>query len=534
MEETVRTDGKRFGCPGCGGGLRYDIAQGRLRCESCGQSYDMSSVPDPSRNAADGMMETEEYRCPQCGAAVHTTQTGVTSFCSYCGADVILTQRLSRMMRPRQIVPFRVTREECETIYRKRVRDARYAPADFGAQETVSHFRPVYIPFWRYSGASRGENLKGSATHRHSDSRYDYTDQYSYAVTGDISVTGVIYDASVSFEDETAQHLRFSTQNARPFHAGYLCGLYAEAPDTEPSLYKDGLEKCARDAWTKEFDKQCEYGDAKVEFPGEEFSTDAELMLMPVWLLAHRSGGRVVYTAVNGDTGSIICDTPISNRRFGTLALEMTAAILAALLLLHFVIVLRPRQLAAFCGLTAAVAQWVISRVARDLRIRSEHENDRTWMQTHPDPKSGKIKKVKKASGRNISWYLPLVVAGGVAVVGMIFTGMASYGLNDFLASLMSDHSWLPYAVQLCAIAFFLIPGFRRHGAVDNLLFFARLAVMALTMIALVAAVGDMWFYLCCIGLLVPTAISMLRLNRAHNEYVSRPVPFFGKEGEQA
>ena len=41
MEETVRTDGKRFGCPGCGGGLRYDIAQGRLRCESCGQSYDM-------------------------------------------------------------------------------------------------------------------------------------------------------------------------------------------------------------------------------------------------------------------------------------------------------------------------------------------------------------------------------------------------------------------------------------------------------------------------------------------------------------
>lgn len=532
MEDTVRTDGQRFGCPGCGSGLRYDIAAGRLRCDSCGRSYEMADIPDPSVGAADGMMETAEYRCPQCGAAVHTSQTAMTSFCSYCGADVILTQRLSRMMRPSQVVPFAVTREQCEEIYRKRVREARYAPEDFSAQETIGHFRPVYIPFWRYQGRTQGSGLKGSATHRHSDSRYDYTDQYSYGVAGDVSVSGVIYDASVSFEDETAQHLRFSIQHAKPFHAGYLCGFYAEAPDTQPTLYMDGLKDYARDAWSKEFDAQCEYGSAKVDFPEDGFTSDTDLVLMPVWLLAHRSGGRVVYTAVNGDTGSIICDTPISNRRFGVLAAELTALILAALLLLHFVVVLRPRLLAALCGLTAAVAHWVIARVSRDLRIRGGRENDRTWLMTHPDQKTGQIKKVKKVKGRSLGWYLPLAVTGGIVAIGMVGTGMNAYGFNDFVASLLSDHAWLPYAVQICALVFFLAAGYKRQNAVDDLLFIGRLVVMALTMAALIVATADIWFYLCSIALLVLTAISMLRLNRAHNQYVSRPVPFFGKEGE--
>ena len=29
------TNGLRFGCPGCGSGLRYDISLGKMRCDSC-------------------------------------------------------------------------------------------------------------------------------------------------------------------------------------------------------------------------------------------------------------------------------------------------------------------------------------------------------------------------------------------------------------------------------------------------------------------------------------------------------------------
>ena len=522
------TNGLRFGCPGCGSGLRYDIGTGKMRCDSCGSAYDLGKIDDPSRNTADGLMDAAEYRCPQCGAAVHTSQTAVTSFCSYCGADVILDQKLTRIRRPDRIVPFRVTREQCEEIYRKRVKEARYAPEDFAAQETVEHFRPVYIPFWQYKGQAQGVT-RGTATHYHSDARYNYTDEYAFDAVGSVAVSDVIYDASVSFEDETAQQLGFSVRNARPFHAAYLCGFYAEAPDTDPGLYRHGLTDYARKAWEKEFDRQCKYSNAEVDFFDGSFSTETAMTLMPVWLLAHRSGQRVVYTAVNGDTGDIVCDTPVSNRKFGILAAELTVLALAVLVLLSFAFILRPRLLAALCGLTAAVAQQVVAHVSKNLRIRQNRENDLTWLAAHDRGK--KAKRLSRASGCH--WYIPVLIAGGVAGVGAVFTWMDSYNYNQFLGSLISEHAWLPPVVMVCALISFLIAGYRRQNPADDTLCALRFLSMALTLAAMFLTVEDMIYYLCSFLMLGLAALSLARLNGAHNAFVSRPVPFFGKEGSE-
>ena len=522
-------DGLRFGCPGCGSGLRYDIGLGKMRCDSCQRTYDLSQIDDPSRQAADGLMDAAEYRCPQCGAAVHTSQTAVTSFCSYCGADVILDQKLTRIRRPDRIVPFAVSREQCEEIYRRRVKESRFAPEDFAAQATIDHFRPVYIPFWQYKGHAQGM-AKASATHHHADSRYTYTDEYAYDAVGSVDVSDVIYDASVSFEDETAQQLGFSVQRTQPFHPAYLCGFYAEAPDTDPSLYQHGLTDYARKAWKKEFDRQCEYSGGKVDFLDREFSTDVTMTLMPVWLLAHRSGKRVVYTAVNGDTGDIVCDTPVSNRRFGILAAELSVVALAVLTLLSFALILRPRLLAALCGLTAAVAQQVIAFVSKNMSVRRNRENDPTWLAAHAKDK--KAKRLSRASGCH--WYLPVLIAGAVAGIGAIGTWMNSYNYNQFLGSLISEHAWLPPTVLLCGLVSFLTAGYKRQNTVDDTLCVLRFAAMALTLAVMFLSVEDTIYYLCSFLMLGLSALSLTRLNQAHNEFVSRPVPFFGKEGSEA
>ena len=533
MNEGINpADGLRIGCPGCGSGLRYDIGLKKMHCDSCGGSYALEEIPDRSRQAADGLMDAAEYRCPQCGAAVHTSQTAVTSFCSYCGADVILTQRLTRTRRPDTIVPFAVTREQCEEIYRRRVREARYAPADFAAQETVSHFRPVYIPFWQYRGSGAGAE-KGTGEKHRSDARYEYTDKYEVDVSGSVSVSGMLYDASVSFEDETAQQLRFSDQGALPFHPGYLCGFYAEAPDTESSLYREELIKYARKAWKDEYKKRSGLDKAEVGFFEKDFVPGASLTLMPAWLLVHRSDKRVVYTAINGDNGEIVCDTPVSNRRFARLALEMTVLAAAVLVLLSFVLILRPRLLAALCGLTAAMAQWVIATVSKDLAIRRARADDLTWVATHSaGKKAAKVKKRSRVPG--CGWFIPLSGTGLVVGLGMIGTYMNAYSFNQFVGSLISEHAWLPPVTLACSLVFFLISGYKRQAALDDLLFFLRLAAVGATLLAAFITSSDTVYYLCAFAMLGLTAFSLSRLNRAHNEFVSRPVPFFGKEGNQA
>lgn len=533
MTDTERAaDGLRFGCPGCGSGLRYDIGLGKMHCDNCGTTCEIGEIGDPSLGAADGLMDAAEYRCPQCGAAVHTSQTAVTSFCSYCGADVILTQKLTRTRRPDQLVPFSVTREKCEEIYRRRVRESRYAPEDFGAQETISHFRPVYIPFWQYRGQGFGQT-QGTAVHHHSDRRYDYTDKYGYDVAGSVSVDNVIYDASVSFEDETAQELRFSTDRTQPFHPAYLCGFYAEAPDTEPGLYDQQVKQFASKAWKDEFRRKCELSSPEVKFLEDgAFTTGASLTLMPVWLLAHRSGKRVVYTAINGDTGDIVCDTPVSNKRFATLAVTLSAVAVVLLTLLSFAVILRPRLLAALCGLAAAVGQWVIASVSKDIRIRRDREDDLTWQTVQNNGK--KPKKVKMRSRvPGCGWFIPVLGTAAIVGVGAFMSWQNSYNFNQFVGKLISEHAWLPPVTLVCALGFFLISGYKKQDTLDDLLFLLRLAAVGLSLAAMFLTSTDTSFYLCSILMMGLTAFSLTRLNKAHNEFVSRPVPFFGKEGSQ-
>ena len=264
----------------------------------------VSDLPDPVDEAGDGMMDAVEYVCPQCGAALHTTQTSITSFCSFCGADVMLAERLARTRRPAKIVPFRITREECEEIYRKRVRLARYAPRELLAQQTVDRFRPVYIPYWKYSGSTEGPST-GNRVRHYTQGNYEYTEEYAYNVTGGISVTGILYDASSTFDDDTAQQLGFSLKMMEDFHPAFLSGMYAEAPDVDPVVFRQRVE-CYAQRMYGGYEGGA-YVNARLP---RGFETEAELVLLPVWLLAGRQEGRVLYTAINGDTGEIVCETP--------------------------------------------------------------------------------------------------------------------------------------------------------------------------------------------------------------------------------
>ena len=144
---------RRFGCPSCGGGLRYDIYSRKMKCDRCGSLTDLEKLP-PEK--AEETMQVTEYHCPQCGAAVYSTDTEITSFCSFCGSDVVLTGKMGRTRRPAYIVPFRVTREDCEAAYRQHLKKYLLAPKALKTAETLSHFRPVYVPFWSYQVDAEG------------------------------------------------------------------------------------------------------------------------------------------------------------------------------------------------------------------------------------------------------------------------------------------------------------------------------------------------------------------------------------------
>ena len=529
---------RRYGCPACGGGLRYDIASRKMSCDLCGTQTDLDRIPDEAAEE----MEVTEFHCPQCGAAVYSTDTEVTGFCSFCGSDVVLTGKLGRARRPGRIVPFRVTREDCETAYRKHLKKHLLAPDSLKTAETISHFRPVYVPFWSYEVDAEGPaRLEGKKSYTRGKYRYDET--YDLTIDAVIRQKDILYDASTAFEDETAAMLKHTMEEAVPFHPAYLSGFYAQGADVPAETYQ---QEAAASAVRFFMDRvREENGMDSVEMRGhisENFGLPnaryrEELVMMPVWLLAHRQGQRVVYTAVNGVTGGVVCDMPVSNgKAFGLLAV-LAVGIFA---LLSLFLTIRPELLLALCALLSLLTQYQFSGAQKRLYLRRTRalEPDFEEKQEYVGPAQALLKRTKKGIGTQGSM-LSRLSGGmkGVLVALLYLIGFGIFSLVTDSASFTESialRRLLPPALAAVSLIVMIIHTARRFRKEEGGPRWPRLLcclACAAGLISLVTSQSeDLIYYICAAVMLAASAVELIIINRSHNEYASRPVPFFGEK----
>ena len=539
-------EGLRLGCPACGGGLQYDIKTEGMRCAQCGKQYAMADIQDPSpkEKHSDGMMETMEYHCPQCGAALYAYENAGVSRCVFCGSDVVLEERLSRIRKPDLILPFRITREECEEIYRKRVRRALFAPKEMLAEDTVHGFQPVYIPFWLYHGENHDKSVASNTEVTHSGNK-TITSDYSYELKITVNYDYIYYDASTAFDDETAMRLSMKGRDARDFHPGYLCGCYAEAPDVEPDIYQEVIVGQANARLVQDLRRR-KYSCRSDHFR-RDMPTQKKLVMMPVWMMADRQeGGKVLYTAINGRTGEIVCDTPVGKGRFALLAGVLAVLFFALLFLLDSSVMIRSRLLAGICGMLTAFAAWMIAPETEKMILRKKGEEDPTRVAVR-DAKARILPgKTPKARLKDLPFAerkpYGLIALGIFAAAAVVYTILAYFITRRaraphvaFVSSFMDDGALFPVFMTVVSgvMLYYMhsLLSLNAGGKMDYLLLcFAEFLAAA----GMLFVNSDYVNYGISIAFLILTSVMMWVRFRHHNQYVTRPVPFFGKEEEQA
>ena len=543
MPETTfrQTEGKRFSCPKCGGGLQYDIVSGQMKCDHCGDLTPVESLPEPAAN--DTSIEVTEFRCPQCGAAVYSSDTAMTSFCSFCGSDVILTAKLTRTKRPARIVPFSVTREQCEGRYRSHLSRYHLVPPGLKAAETISHFRAVYVPFWSYHVKSEGSaSLKATKSYTRGNTRYDET--YALTIDAKIDQRDILYDASAAFEDETAAMLRHTTDHSRPFHPAYLSGFFAQAADVPAdTYYAEAAATAVRlfiDKVKKEnqFDTVTTEGGAGNNFGLPNAQFEQQLLMLPVWLLAHRESDRVVYTAINGCTGEVVCDVPVSTQRVVAVIAGISLAIFAAL---FFLLNLKPDLLMVLCAVLALITQYRFSAMHQMLYNRKTRAYEPDFSgEKHVFV--GPAQLLLKKGGQQTT--TDKVKKVGVAVISFVviaigFIGMRTAG-NLIQAVIeegaLSSDALLTFAMGLVLLIMLIhtVRRFTKPGSGTPIPRAASCLICGVGLYFLLSKQAeDMLFYGCTIGLLLSAVWELFLIIRGHNEYASRPVPYFdGKENQ--
>lgn len=318
-----------YACPTCGAGLKFDPKTQKLLCLSCRNNYEPENIEKARLEQAkeiekkleqENKFEAISYKCSHCGAELLTTDETITTFCSYCRIGTMLDRKIIEKTKPDYIIPFKITKEECEKIYINKIKKSFFAPKSMIEEQEVSKIRGIYMPYWIYSFEKHGENkTRGSKRTRRSGD-YVYYDDYLLKTNIDAKSDGISHDATSNFYDRLSEAIApFSYKDKKDFSPAYLSGFYADNEDINQEIYLEETRKMASNHLSKLLgnDKIYHKYDAK---PSVEFDYEnAKLALFPIYFLAtnNKNNNRISYAVINGQTGKIAADIPVDFKKFG-------------------------------------------------------------------------------------------------------------------------------------------------------------------------------------------------------------------------
>ncbi|MGN1206708.1 MAG: hypothetical protein ACI4SP_00250 [Eubacteriales bacterium] len=338
-----------YQCPNCEAPLSFDPEKGAFHCEYCLSTYseadllaiDAQRKKDEAREkvaaseADDYCAQMEEYACPNCGAVVACEGNTVATECVYCHTPVIHRGKLSGQMRPHKLVPFAFNREAAEESFRKFVSKHKFVPRDFFSTAQLEKMQGIYFPFWVTDADTRaGMTAHGTKvrTWRAGDYRYTETSHFHVVREGEIHFEDLT-TCALSEADKAMLEgiLPFPSEALIDFSMPYLAGFLTKKRDIE----KDALHEEAENRMRGYSDKLLSdtihgYATLAVENRGMVvYRENWDYALMPVWLMTYRGKKRNYTYAMNGNTGKVYGELPISAGKLWALFGGICAAVAA-------------------------------------------------------------------------------------------------------------------------------------------------------------------------------------------------------------
>ncbi|MGN0318557.1 MAG: hypothetical protein ACI4E1_11570 [Lachnospira sp.] len=311
-----------YKCPSCGSVMEFDSTSGMLKCVSCGYETSADSGQNDEQKTREQFSQNMDnmkiYHCQSCGAELVADEYTSATFCSFCGNPTLVEDRLSGEFQPETIIPFKINREQAVDMYRKWVKKGPLTPSELKRASTIEKISGVYVPFWLYSYAARTQmeaKAERVRTTRKGDTEYVYTDHFH--IHRDISADfeRIPADASKQMPDDDMDKLEPYDYSAMvPFSMPYLSGFLSERYNFTPDEIESRAHTRA-DRYITNLARDTITGYSSVTVLSNHIdmnSRGSEYSLLPVWNLSYRYKGKNYQFMINGQTGKIVAERPIS------------------------------------------------------------------------------------------------------------------------------------------------------------------------------------------------------------------------------
>lgn len=339
-----------YQCPACTGPLHYSGESGKLECEFCGSSYDVAEIEKlyaeknqqaeqaaaaaQEKEAQQAQAETPDedgwneegmkaYSCPSCGAELICDATTAATSCPYCGNPTVVPGQFAGTLKPDFIIPFKLDKQAAVEALKKHYKGKKLLPKAFTAGNHIEEVKGIYVPFWLFDGDVDAD-VQFEATRSSSYVEGDYevtiTDHYYVRRAGNVPFEKIPVDASTQMPDAHMDSIEpFDYGELKPFSMGYLPGFLADKYDVSA---EDSAQRAEKRAEHSAVDAM--YADAcmgystcvPVQQVVQVHKKKARYALLPVWLLSTKWNDQNFLFAMNGQTGKMIGDLPVSMGRF--------------------------------------------------------------------------------------------------------------------------------------------------------------------------------------------------------------------------
>ena len=323
-----------YKCPNCGAPLAFDAAAGKVKCENCGHESEVGDLIDAQKEdgiteefnwgnykdslSGERLEDVVVYQCQSCGAVIETDKNTVATTCPYCDNNVVITDRVSGGLKPNAIIPFEITKKELPDILQRFYKDKKYLPKDFFSTRVIEKAQGVYVPFWLFDCKVAGNvafNTTRSAAVTTAKEIITTTSHFLSERDGEMEFSNVPVDASVKMDNDLMDSLEpYYYSKIKDFDGAYLAGFVADrfdsSPDDEISRVTERTVNSAVEAM-----RSTVTGFETVNLRSNRLhleNANVKYALLPVYLFNCTYKGKKYRYAVNGQTGKVVADLPIS------------------------------------------------------------------------------------------------------------------------------------------------------------------------------------------------------------------------------
>jgi len=276
--------------------------------------------------------QTRSFKCNSCNATIAVELDVTATVCPFCGSHHVLAQeQSSRVIKPESVIPFQVDQKTAIAKFRTWLGRGWFRPNEVKriAVNAGARVQGVYLPFWTFD-AHTFSNWWAEAGHY-----YYVTERYTVNVSGrretrtrrvrkvrwepasgthsDLFDDVLVYATRSVKENILRKIYPFDTQALVPYRPQYLAGWRAE----EYQIDLEGGWKIGQGIMNERLRTACAQ-----EVPGDTYrnlrvkttfrDVTFKHALLPLWIASYRYSNKVYNFMVNGQTGKVSGEAPIS------------------------------------------------------------------------------------------------------------------------------------------------------------------------------------------------------------------------------